>query len=135
MPWEHRNGRGRYYTRTRKINGVVTRQYVGAGPLAELVAHADDLTRQALTAESDAVRRLRAQTHDFERRLDNLCRLTDHLIHIELTAAGYHQHARGAWRKRRNSHVSAGSAISPIPQTATLPPTPAPNAVPVHETR
>jgi len=130
MPWEHRNGRGRYYTRTRKIDGVVTRQYVGAGPLAEQVARADDSARQAITACHQAERRQRAQARDLERQLDDLCRAADHLIRIELTAAGYHQHARGAWRKWRKPHVSPNPPNPPNPQTTATPPTPAPTRAP-----
>ncbi len=115
MPWEHRNGRGRYYTRSHKINGVITRLYIGAGPLAEQAARADDATRQALAAPLQAERLLRAQARDLDRQLDDLCHITDQLIHIELTAAGYHQHACGAWRKSRvspNSPVPAPAASS-----------------------
>jgi hypothetical protein len=35
MAWERRQRGGRYYTRTRRINGTRVREYVGTGPLAE----------------------------------------------------------------------------------------------------
>ncbi len=119
MPWEHRDRGDRYYTRSFKTDGVVTRQYIGAGPLAEQAARADDATRQALVACREARRRQRAQARDLDRQLDDLCRLTDHLIRIELTAAGYHQHARGAWRKWRKSRATPSSPIPPPAAHAT----------------
>lgn len=118
MPWEHRNGHGRYYTRSHKVNGEVIREYIGAGPLAEQVASADVATRQALTALRETERRQRAEARDLERQLDDLCGATDYLITIALNAAGYHQHARGPWRKSRVPTTSKASA-TPTAEPAT----------------
>src|SRR5215212_1642630 len=40
-PWERRERGGLYYTKSRKVNGRVIREYVGMGPLAELAAEVD----------------------------------------------------------------------------------------------
>ena len=42
MGWD----KGRYYTRSKKANGRVVREYVGAGRVAELVAQMDALERE-----------------------------------------------------------------------------------------
>ena len=42
MGWE----RGRYYTRSRKVNGRVDREYLGTGEAAERAARQDALARQ-----------------------------------------------------------------------------------------
>ena len=50
MGWD----RGRYYTRSRKVNGRVVREYVGAGRVAELVAQLDALEKQQREAQRAA---------------------------------------------------------------------------------
>ena len=42
MGWD----KGRYYTRSKKVNGRVVREYIGAGRVAELVAQQDTLERE-----------------------------------------------------------------------------------------
>ena len=102
MGWEKRERGGRYYTRSRKVNGRVVREYVGAGALAESAA--------AMDAEERAQRKARAAARQQEQtRLDaidamvtELCDLTDALTHGVLLLAGYHQHHRGEWRRKRD---------------------------------
>ena len=99
MGWETRRGRGRYYTRSRREGGRVVREYVGTGPIAELAAQADALHRQLRAverAQRQAVRMLAAPPE-----LQRLDRLVMELYRASLLVAGYHQHARGAWRRRR----------------------------------
>lgn len=98
MGWDKN---GRYYTRSRRANGRVVREYVGGGMLGELAAQLDALERRkretqqaALRAEQDAVAALDAPLAE----LDELVEL---VARAALAAAGYEQHKRGEWRKKR----------------------------------
>ena len=51
-PWEKRESGGLYYTRSRKVNGQVVREYVGSGALGELAALMD---AQELTVAAVAI--------------------------------------------------------------------------------
>src|SRR5687767_7847168 len=100
MAWETRDGRGRYYTRTHKVNGRVVREYVGGGVKGELAA-AEDAARRAQRHARDAL--LRAEKERWraaDAALDELDDLVRLLAHASLHAAGYHRHAQGEWRRR-----------------------------------
>jgi hypothetical protein len=101
MGWESRRGRGRYYTRSRKVNGRVVREYVGGGLVGALAAREDETRRRMRDAERAA---LEADRDAFEAAAaahDAFARAADALMTAALVAAGYHRHDRGQWRKRR----------------------------------
>src|SRR4051812_48497446 len=100
MGWE----RGRYYTRSVKVNGRVEREYVGAGLVAELAARMDERFRRLREAEREAVRAEKASL-DPPTALDELNALADVLTRAILLASGCRQHKRGEWRKRRGSRT------------------------------
>ena len=96
MGWD----RGFYY-RVRKVNCRVVREYVGRGPIAELVAQMDALERQQREAERAAWLAKRAELDALDAPLDELNDLAELLTRVALVAAGFHQHKRGEWRKQR----------------------------------
>ena len=102
MGWETRRGSGRYYTRSRKLNGRVIREYVGTGLVAELAAQQDAEGRAEKLAEQEHLHHEAARWASTAAPLTELSRLVDGLTAAALIAAGYHQHHRGEWRKRRN---------------------------------
>ncbi len=103
MGWEVR-GRRRYYTRSRKVNGRVVREYVGAGAVGELAAAADALRRADRLAESEARRAEQARWREALAPLLELSRAADLLARTALLAAGFHQHSRSSWRRKRHVH-------------------------------
>jgi hypothetical protein len=101
MAWETRNGKGRYYTRSERVDGRVKRTYVGTGELAEIAAGVDVLGRAALTKRATALERERQQLQARDDAIADLHADGDLLVRAALVAAGYHRHDRGAWRRRR----------------------------------
>ena len=102
MAWQVVNGR-KYYYRATRLAGRPVRRYVGAAgsPAATLAAADDDrrrLQREAAARERHAER---ARQREVERPLVRLCAASDVLTRAALLAAGFHQHHRGQWRRRR----------------------------------
>jgi hypothetical protein len=97
MGWE----KGRYYTRTRRVEGKVVREYFGCGPEAERAAREDSEARDR--------RRLQRLEMQIEREtcaaLDAPFEVIDTfvalVVEVALTTAGYKRHNRGEWRKPR----------------------------------
>jgi hypothetical protein len=103
MGWD----KGRYYTRSRKVNGRVTREYIGTGKAAELSAELDALDRQWRETEQAARRAERAELDALEAPIQQMYQQTELLAHAALVAAGFRQHKRGEWRRRRGNHQPA----------------------------
>jgi hypothetical protein len=100
MAWD----RGRYYSRSRKVNGRVVREYFGCGRAGELVAQLDAINRQEREEERENRKAERAEVEALDATLDDLDDLVNLLAHAALLAAGFHQHKRGEWRKSRGEN-------------------------------
>ena len=97
----HTTDRRRYFYYNEWLDGRSRRRYVGYGPTADLAACHADLRR----VEREVRRRQRRAEDEpweaAEAALSDLGRLTDLVLRAAMAVAGYHQHARGTWRKRR----------------------------------
>ncbi len=100
-PWESRERGGRYYTRSRKVDGRVVREYVGGGVLGEIAALEDTYERRRREEEAAAWKEEREQMEALDGLTEELYEAAEILAKAALVAAGYHQHKRGEWRKRR----------------------------------
>ena len=102
MAWEQRKRGGWYYTRSRRVNGRVVREYVGGGLRGELAA-AEDTRKRAVR---EAQRKVRAEEQQRLNRqdvpLEKLNTLCSELVQQLLEAAGYCQF-RGEWGKRHET--------------------------------
>jgi hypothetical protein len=98
--WEKRERGGRYYTRSRRVEGRVVREYIGGGLAGEIAAEADRIERERREAEE-----LR-QRHELERlealsaRVEELHEAAAILARAHLIAAGCHRH-KGEYRRAR----------------------------------
>ena len=101
MGWEARNGRGRYYTRSRRQNGRVVREYLGQGEAAELLALLDEDERRRRQAEARRRQAERAAIRALENDVAEVCKLIDLAARLALIATGHHRHHRGEWRRKR----------------------------------
>ena len=100
MAWESRKGR-KYYYRSKRHNGAVVKLYFGCGAAAEAAAREDTMkcaarASQRATMQQDVLREEPSRV-----LLSELGSQVDGVLRAALAAAGYHQHDRGSWRKRR----------------------------------
>ena len=95
MGWD----KGRYYTRSRKVNGRVLREYVGAGRVAQLAAQMDALDRERRCLDALALRDEKDELNALDADIAELIETTDLVARAALVAAGFHQHKRGEWRR------------------------------------
>jgi hypothetical protein len=102
LSWEQREGGGRYYTRSRREGGRIIREYVGYGPIAELVASRDEAERRRREEEARAWREEREDLERQDEEAGDLCELAELLTSAAFVAAGYRQHNRGEWRRPRD---------------------------------
>jgi hypothetical protein len=99
-----------YYYRSKKVRGRHRRVYVGKGKAAELAAGLDALQRSERQARIAAWQAERADIEALDRPLCELIELADELAEAALLAAGYRQHHRSEWRKRRDDPDEPGRA-------------------------
>lgn len=101
MAWESRNGRGRYYTRSRRLNGRVMREYVGCGQVGAEAAEGDLERRQKLQAEQKEFKALRDQDQEMDDLVSSFGLVSEQLAKAALLLAGFRQQKLGEWRRCR----------------------------------
>ncbi len=104
MAWEKRERGGLYYTRSRKEGGRVIREYVGAGVLGEIAALEDEYERRLREEDAAFWGEQREQLEALSAPVDELCEAAEVFTRATLLAAGYRQHNRGEWRKKREGN-------------------------------
>jgi hypothetical protein len=98
---------GRYYTRSRKVNGRVVREYIGAGRVAELVAQMDALERERRQQEALELREQKDELSALDADIKSMSDWIDLVARAALLATGHRQHKRGEWRRRRDNRERA----------------------------
>src|SRR3954470_25052496 len=90
-----------YYYRSVRDGDRVLRVYLGRGPAAQLAALLVEERRAERRARALAWRAEEARWEAAAARQRELDELGEMLARAALLAAGYHQHDRGPWRRRR----------------------------------
>ncbi len=104
-PWERRERGGLYYTRSRKVNGKVVREYVGGGALGTIAALEDEYERCRREEETAFWKEERARLEELAALVDEFCADIETITRAALLAAGFRRHKRGEWRKNVNQKL------------------------------
>src|SRR5262245_54260723 len=104
-----RNGKVYLYRNVRQ-GGRIRRLYLDAGELAEYGDALIRLQRAERQAQADKVRRQRQAWANDDALIDRLDEVVQVLVRSALLAGGYHQHARGQWRRRRHGNDDKGES-------------------------
>ena len=99
MAWESRNGR-RYYYRTKRVDGRVTKIYFGSGEAAQKAAEMDVAVKAIRTQEATELSTWRSGLIEVDQITTEIEAGIKLLLEAELMAMGYHKH-KGEWRRRR----------------------------------
>jgi hypothetical protein len=101
MPWAQR-GPHRYFFRKQKVRGRVIRRSLGRGPEAQLAAALDAQKQREREAQWARRRQERGRWDAKTETVQRLIEVSDLLVRAALVAAGFRQHQRGAWRRRKH---------------------------------
>jgi hypothetical protein len=100
MAFEARERGGRYYTRSRRVEGRVVREYIGGGVVGELAARKDGEERERKEAEAARGQAEVKHLEELAAPVVQLYEVAEALARAHLIAAGCHRH-KGEWRRRR----------------------------------
>jgi len=100
MSWQPRTS-GSFYYRSVRTGGKVRCLYFGGGLTGECAAALDQLGRLERLEEQQRLRACLERERAADAALERLGEAARLLAHATLLAEGYHQHARGEWRKKR----------------------------------
>jgi len=102
VAWEERKRGGRYYTRSRRSpeDGRVLREYVGSGPLAEIVAEEERTKRELAEAERKREKKELERLEALGAPVLEISEAAEILVRAHLIAAGYYRH-KGEYRRAR----------------------------------
>lgn len=101
MGWKTING-NRYFYKSERSGGRVTTTYFGSGKSGALMAEILRIDNEDRLLESTEKKEYRDEWNEVEYALDDLVAVARRTASDVLTAAGYHRHHRGEWRRKRH---------------------------------
>jgi hypothetical protein len=105
----YRNGRPYLYKSLRR-GAQVTSRYLAKGEDALLINAIETMARDEWDCERCWDEQMREESNDLERALDEMSERARTLAGEVLISAGYYQHHRGEWRKRRGNRSAKSQA-------------------------
>jgi hypothetical protein len=102
MGWETRERGGPYYTRSRRVDGEVRREYVGGDTLGKIAALEDQYERRRREEEAAYWKEEEERLEQDAAFLQELEEAAKILAKAHLIATGCHRH-KGEWRRLRES--------------------------------
>lgn len=118
----HLDRRG-YAYETFREGGRVCRRYVGRGEIGAALCQMDALDRQRADETAHAAREVEKRGQMQLDELRKFCGLVQAVLRADLESNGFHQHKRGAWRKRRgdkNDVAKTTKALATVENLAQL---------------
>ena len=103
MAWIQRGDKQLYY-RSVSVGGRPRKQYLGAGPAAQLAASGDQQQRALRATERQGLQATQLAEEHAGNLIHEAGQWTEMMVQAALLLAGFHQHDRGNWRRRRNAH-------------------------------
>src|SRR5215216_22615 len=100
MGWEHRGRGGSYYTRSRREDGRLGREYGGVGVRGEIAAVEDEYERRRREEEAAYWKEELERLEGLAAPVLELSEAAEILVRAHLIACGYHRH-KGEWRRAR----------------------------------
>jgi hypothetical protein len=104
MGWENRERGGHYYTRSRKVDGRVVREYLGGGLIGELAARFDEAEREKRKIVAARMRFEQARLEALAAPVVALCEVAEVLCRAALVDGGYRRY-QGKWRRKREQRT------------------------------
>lgn len=119
MGWKNINGR-LYYYRSRREGDRVRTDYLGPAGHAELFSGLDAIDREEKEARREQERDERESVEREEAEVSAWFDRVEAVARAALDAAGYHQHKRGEWRRKRHGRDEQSTDEGPD-QPAAVP--------------
>ncbi len=114
MSWEKRNGTtSKYYYRSARVDGRVTKQYVGRGqdPVVQVIAKGDRLDQTEQAASVEEVRREQSEFQELQTLLLTLAKRVHQGLRICLLAEGFRRQ-KGEWKRMPKTDTKRTSKSS-----------------------
>jgi hypothetical protein len=102
VAWETRERGGRYYTRSRREDGRVVREYLGGGLVGELASEMDRSRRERRAIDDLCRRRELERLEALAAPVEELSEAAEILLRAHLIDAGYRR-GKGVWRRARSA--------------------------------